>query len=247
MMSATRVGQRPPENSSFFLEPDLREPAFGLASSREIRLRDWPPASAKKFLSHAIARDPLNLLQHAQRIQLAIATADEDEAFSALLDLNIALGRHGKTLRDQMRHAAQTLLSPEQQAFLRRVQRVGCSATGRHPAAPYSVLSRGLTGKLDLVSRVETAAVQTSDPLNEADTQLRDGNVAAARTTLETALEDTPERDDIAAALLELYLRSQDLASLRSMRRRIGTPLESRDDWTIAEERLARACEPRVE
>lgn len=241
MISMTMPGHHSPENTNLLQDPGFREPAFGLEDSREVRLRDWPPASAKKFLAHAIVRKPRHLLHHTQRIGLAIVGSDRNEVFSALLDLNIALGPHGKRLRDRMRRAAHALLTSEQSVFLARVQITGCNANDRHPAAPYSVLSRGLTGKLDLVSRSVETSTQTSDPLDEADAQLMDGNVTAARTTLEHALGNTPERDDIASALLEIYVRSHDLASLRLMRARVGAPLQSRHDWITAEDRLSQA------
>lgn len=241
MISTSMAGRQVPESANLWLEPDFREAAFGLEESRELRITSWPLAQARKFLVHAIARNPRNLLQHTQRIELSIAASDASDVFSALLDLNIALGAHGKALRNRMRCAARALLTSDQSDFLMRAQDTGCSATDGHPAAPYSIFSHGLTGKLDLVVSTEIEQLQTSDPLHEAETQLRDGNLAAARTTLECALADAPERDDLASALLELYVRSQDLASLRSMRTRMGHALSNRRDWSVAEERLSQA------
>lgn len=231
-------GRNAPANGD--LRPELREPAFGLEASRDIRIRGWPHAQATKYLCHAIARNPHDLLRHAQRIELAIAASDGDGVFSALLDLNIALGPNGAALRDRMRRAALQLLTPHQLEFLVRAQTSGCRASQYHPPAPSSVLTQGLTGKLDLVSRTDVVQTQTSDPITEAETQLMDGNLNAARSTLEHALAQAPERGDIASALLELYVGSQDLGSLRSLRAQIGQALPNQHDWDAVEERLSR-------
>lgn len=220
------------------LGSEFRQPAFGLDDARDIRIRGWSSGQAGAFLCHAIARDPTHLLHHTQRIDLSIVASDGEDAFSALLDLFIALGPLGSALRKRMLSATRPLLTLAQAGFLIRSLASGCVATVQHPPASHSVLSLGVTGRLDLVERTESVTSAEADPLIDAETQIVDGNVDAARATLEAALNESPERDDLAKALIELYVRSADLKKLRATRERLGAALVNRSGWDAAEQRL---------
>jgi hypothetical protein len=214
------------------------EPAFGLDQARELHVgAQWPVGSAGAFLAHGIARNPGNLRAHVQRVLLWIEAAHPGETYAALLDLFVALGPHGQALRARLLRAAQPVLPREGAQFLLQSHRAGISGREPHPPAPGSMLSRGVTGALALVTRVHAAAA-AADPIRDADDYIAEGNVAAARVTLEEALIAEPTRPDLAGALLDIYRRTRDARALAAMRARLGHSLRIAGVWDEVEREI---------
>lgn len=223
-------------------EPPAGEPAFGLDRARDLHVGErWPAPRAGAYLAHRIARDPSNLRAHVQRILLWIEAGHPGETYAALLDLFVALGPHGGALRERMLRAARAVLPHDGAQFLMKSRSGGLSGREPHPPAPGSMLSRGVTGALALVSRVHDTAGVALDPIREADDYIAEGNVGAARTTLEEALAAEPTRPDLAGALLDIYRRTRDVVALRAMRARLGHTLRVVGVWDEVERDIANA------
>lgn len=215
------------------------EPAFGLESYTPIRISTrWSPDSAGSFLARAIAREPANLRMHVQRIALWSHTGRHDETFGAIVDLFHVLGSRGTELRTRVRDAAAPNLALEQRAYLDRCLSGSTDVLATHPNACASVLSRGITGSLDGVHRVDDTpglapapARLVSDVLAEAHDYLMEGNAEMARELLESGLRATPQRTDIAAELLSIYCHAGDARRLAAMRAELGARLTEPAAW----------------
>lgn len=158
------------------------EPAFALDRTHAL-VADPGMADerVRRHLEHAILRDPHDLRAHVQRIGVAIDHRDASHARDALIDLHLALGAQGQALRERMRTLAQPAL---------RAQVFATPAGG-------VVLQRGLTGKLDLVTRSH-AARDAADPLHEARELVLHGDLDGALDMLEAAQRSHPSRADLA-------------------------------------------------
>lgn len=132
------------------LELNVLAPAFGLLMERSLKPVHWPLDEAYCYLQHWIAANPKSLLQHVQRINLAVFSQDADKIHSALLDLYLALGKNGKEIRMEMLSLATPFLSKEQLSFYLERSLEGIAPTEVHPIASYSVLTQGVEGGFDL-------------------------------------------------------------------------------------------------
>lgn len=139
------------QSMGFNLELNFLSPAFGLLMERSLKPVRWPLDEAYRYLQHWIAANPKSLLQHVQRINLAILSQETDKVHSALLDLYLALGKNGKEIRLEMLSLARPFLSEEQLSFYLERSLEGIIPTEAHPKAPYSVLTQGIEGEFDLL------------------------------------------------------------------------------------------------
>lgn len=187
---------------------------------------------ARRHLAVRVARDPLNLQAHVQRIHLLIDQGDGPRLAGALGDLFLALGDKGQGLRRTMLERAQPHLPVETaRQFSDRLE-VGLPHTGRLPAADGSVLCRGIAGSVHMVERQRATRPAETDAIDLAIMHLEHGDIDGAREVLETALLAAPADAALTTELLDLYRRSRDEAGFLAMRERLtarGASLGS--DW----------------
>lgn len=132
------------------LNNTLVAPAFGFDEEKAIKPTTWDFSAAHKYLTHFVAQHPQALLQHVQRIHMAVMLKDSAKVHSALLDLFLVLGKKGKAIRAEMLALGMPWLSEHEQAFYFAHLNEGVQARRQHPEAPYSVLSLGLEGEMDV-------------------------------------------------------------------------------------------------
>ncbi len=198
------------------------DPAFGASMGRRL----VPDAGAwgegiADYLAHRVARVPLDLRAHVQRIVLYARAQDRGGAYAALVDLFLALADKGHALRRRMLGQVIGLLDPAQGRALHQALLSGLEITDALPVAAGSVLSRGVTGITKLVQRQNSGASQGQDPLDEARSCLEYGQVAEAQRLLEAALRQDPGREALHHELLDIYRHTRELGALRAMRRRL--------------------------
>jgi len=127
-------------------------PAFGFEDERGLKPLAWEASAAHKHLLYFLARQPTALLQHVQRINLAVLGGSQAKAHSALLDLFLVLGSKGKAIRAEMLSLVMPLLNEEQVAFYLERMESGIFPNSQHPKAVYSIFSQGLEGEIDAVN-----------------------------------------------------------------------------------------------
>ncbi|NJD07991.1 MAG: hypothetical protein FIA97_16085 [Methylococcaceae bacterium] len=186
-----------------------------------------------EYFAHQIARSPNNLLRHTQRIFFHFGSGDEEGLYSALLDLFMALKEKGRALRSRLLGGSKSRLSTERFDALARFVAEPVNET-ELPRGTLSVLSQGLTGILPIVSEERGPAESSRDVLVEAREHIEYFQLDEARTLLESALLDDPQRDDLQQELLALYLATNDMAGLRATRNQLAQLLDPLPEHWLA-------------
>ncbi len=149
----------PAQSVDLLLNPEsgLRsvEPLFQLAENKALYLNvaQWK-GKAADYLARRVARVPMDLRAHVQRVNVNLMHANEEGTYAAVLDLFIALGRDGKLLRRRVLHQARGTLRPLHYQALHDALDQGVSALTAMPLARRSVLSKGVIGVTTLVENL---------------------------------------------------------------------------------------------
>lgn len=140
-------------------------PEFGLAALRSIRLPDnWQNPDTATYLAHCVSRKPGDLMAHARRIALHAALPESPDLAAAVVDLFIALGDKGQSLKQHMlaRHGA-ALADSGCLVALSAAVAGNLSPHLPEVALPGSVLARPASGSFDFVRPIQE--------LSEAETR----------------------------------------------------------------------------
>ncbi|GEM_PF-5503954 len=121
-------------------------PAFGLEEEKGFKPIAWDLEAAHKHLLHFLANKPKALLQHVQRIHVAIMDEDNAKIYAALLDFCLVLGGKGQAIRAEMLSLATSFLTEEQLSFFLERAHTGVTLDAAAPSAVYSLFSLGLEG-----------------------------------------------------------------------------------------------------
>lgn len=136
----------------------------GLQLSAAARTR-VAPDEAWRWLAMRVAREPLDLRAHAQRIRLLIDCREPLRLFGAMVDLFLVLGNKGIGLRYTLLDLAREVLDPDDHAYLRAHLVGGLHPGAQLPLAQGSVITRGVIGSAALVTAVAAPRpAPTHDP-----------------------------------------------------------------------------------
>lgn len=171
---------------------------------------------AWRHFSMQIARDPLDIEAHARRVLLASRPPLTDRAFGALVDLFLALGDNGRSLRRQLLEQASAWLDPDDAHFLRLHLDTRLSRGAQLPTQRWSVLDTAVVGSLSMVG-LQRREVAQETPFQQAMSLLEYGDLAGARGMLELALLDEPDNEEVNRELLAIYQHSRDDAGKAEM------------------------------
>lgn len=178
-------------------------------------------------LAQAVAAQPAALEWHLRRIHYCYGLRDGDELYAALLDLFIFLEGRGHALRRRLLTGARDLLRPEDFSTLERSLSEGrVPQETERPSSPFSLLSEGLQGRLELVRPLSpTGSGAVRDALVEAREHIEFSQLEQARDVLEVALLRQPLREDLRQELLALYRATRDEESFVRMRENLREAL----------------------
>lgn len=171
---------------------------------------------AWRHFSMQIARDPLDIEAHARRVLLASRPPLTDRAFGALVDLFLALGDNGRSLRRQLLEQASAWLDPDDAHFLRLHLDTRLSRGAQLPTQRWSVLDTAVVGSLAMVG-LQRREVAQETPFQQAMSLLEYGDLAGARGMLELALLEEPNNEEVNRELLAIYQHSRDDAGKAEM------------------------------
>jgi hypothetical protein len=136
--------------------PTLPHPEFGLANISAIKLpKVWLDRRTADYLAHCVARNPRDLRAHARRIAVHHALADDRELAAAVIDLFIALGEKGSSLKRLLldRHADELRRANCYEPLAQAMQ-TALSPHTPQIALPASIFSRPTSGNFDIVRDV---------------------------------------------------------------------------------------------
>ena len=204
-------------------------PAFGLDDEKSLRpAACFNTLAGRRHLVARIARDPLDLRAHLQRLSLTLDAGAEDPSemiFAALLDLFLALGDKGRELREAVLKMARPQLQHADYSFLAQHLSNGLQRMDVLPMTTTSILDRAVFGNSHLVERQRaeagTEVLNPDSALDIAAMHLENGDRKSAVAVLEAALLSDFTNAAVAADLLEIYRRSRDTTSFLAMKQRL--------------------------
>ena len=229
MQSLISKNQASPDEHALLSEKKRLEPAFCIAYQGRLSLntQGWS-SKAKAFYAHAIARTPTALWLHVQRIHL-LAELEDAGIYGALVDLFLVLEDKGAPLRQRMLALAKPLLREAEYTLLQEQFK-----DARQPPlqAKNSMLTPGVSGRLNLVATRQSNQDKHEDELETAQQQLAFGQVELAQQTLEAAIIAEPAREELHHALLEIYRHSRNGDRIQTMWRQLkGTRCPAKAEW----------------
>ncbi len=178
--------------------------------------------SVVSHLAHKISRCPSDLMSHVQRIALCHEVGDSELIYGAVLDLFIALGNAGVSLRTRVLQKVVDLLTPEQLDVLQKGLISGIRSGDRLPSSRYSRLSGGVTGSTSLVDSFDGISRAEFEMIDEARDLIDSGHIELAQKLLEDALLGERNREDVSRELLGIYRHTRHKEALFSMREKLG-------------------------
>ncbi|MBS3963870.1 MAG: hypothetical protein KGZ80_05110 [Methylomonas sp.] len=155
-------------------------------------------------LTGKVARQPKDLVAHLRRVHFCFQHALADALYAALLDVVIVLDGKGQDLTRRLMAGCRGRLNAADLVHLKNLRRTPRQPVGNR----HSLFTSGVRGTFDLIENRQ-GIEHTVEPLLLARDFIEYSQLDEAMTVLETALLETPERNDIQTALAELY-RSTD-------------------------------------
>ncbi len=223
----------PLDNEGVHIDLSPLEPAF---DSGEQWLKPPPVETMDRVadhLAHKISRNPADLTSHLQRIALCHEVGDNALIYAAILDLFIALGNDGVSLRTRLLKKVMDLLEDDQRDALSKGLTQGIKAQDRVPLSRYSRLSQGVVGDTLLVEQMTSARpVVEYDTIDEARDLIDSGHIELAQKLLEESMLVERDREDISGELLGIYRHTRHGDALFAMKDQLGSaPFALEHDW----------------
>lgn len=197
------------------------DPVFTYSRAGQLDGQYGPdPVAAWRHFSALVARDPLDIEAQVRRVMLACRPPHTSQAFGSLLDLFLALGPQGRSLRQMMLDLASPWIEADEAGFLRAHLESGLVRGALLPAGTGAVLDTAVIGSTQAV-RHERAAAQTGSRVEEAISLLDHGDLPGARGLLEEVLLDDPHDETATRELLAIYHHSRDADAKAALQARL--------------------------
>jgi len=173
-----------------------------------------------------VLRKPKKLMFHLQRIYYTYSLGMDEQLYAALVDLLWILNGKGSALSHRMVKATQSRLTDIQVKTLDEY--IKTSDINLLVANKFSVCTMGVISSLDLVVRKINDELQEEyDPLIIAKDYIEYSQLDFALQTLETAVLETPNRQDLQTELLGLLKKTKDAKAFE----RIKNDLLAKTNW----------------
>ena len=219
------------------------DPAFQLSSLISFRLKvaEGHDEDVLNYLTTSIALKPQNLKLHIRRILLSFDIAQTDLLYAALVDLWLALENRGRKLFHFLLSATKNRLDKPDFDLLHSLYMAHEISPHLLPSPRMSVLSKGLSGQLNLVSysKIKENNVER-DPLVEALEYIEYSQVEQAQKVLEEGVIAEPNRIELQENLLEIYSSTLDLHSLKTMEDKLQGNVLMPDQWQEVADKIVR-------
>lgn len=182
-------------------------------------------------LVYSVTRKPKCLVNHMQRISFCFQNRLNEQLFAAIVDLFVVLNLVGQKLSWRVVLGAKSRLSSEQFNELKHYLKSDSVYATPLSGNKYSVFSKGFVGVNKMIQQIEQQ-VQTSDPLTIALDHIEYCQLEEAKTVLEEAILEQPERQDLRLELSSLYKSTGDSNRFHQMLARLSrSGVSITDDW----------------
>ncbi|MGR9052038.1 MAG: type IV pilus assembly protein FimV [Gammaproteobacteria bacterium] len=168
-------------------------------------------------LVNEIKRKPNGLRAHVRRIYWCYREQLAEALYAALVDFLIVLNHKGQALAERMVLGSGTLLLPEQQRTLNTALKARNRDMTLLTGNRFSVFSKGLEGRVQLIEKIPLSNDLEYDPLQLAEDAIHYSQLDEAMDILEDALRDEPERLPLHQTLLVLYKSTYNRARFEQM------------------------------
>ena len=214
----------------------LIEPAF-LSRLNIIESDQALGERVSKHLAHKIIRRVADLESHIQRILIYSKFQNSDAAYGALLDLFIALGDKGISIRQRMLDMVAEVIGPARYSQLLGVLERGITSDELLPCTPYSMLGGSFVGASRLVYKCSVDDVDIRPPLEEARDLVDSGMIEEGRKLLESSVLLDRGNEALNVELLEIYRHTEDADAFNRMFVELGRkPLAAIEEWNSLNE-----------
>lgn len=185
--------------------------------------------SIYEALVFKVRRQPKDLLAHWRRIYFCYQNALPDQLYAALLDLLLILNNKGRSFSQRLILGSRSLLDFAQLSSLKKAYVSLQQVQGNR----FSLFTSGLIGSPVLLEISEKMQEQL-DYLLLANDFIEYSQLEEAMTVLEAGLEKYPARQDLQAAVLQLYKSTRNQTRFQNqyeMLARSGVALIK--DWQV--------------
>ena len=171
---------------------------------------------ALEHLIYDVSKTPDKLIVHIQRIYHCYQSKLSEQLYAALIDFFIVLDGRGLLLSQRMLKGCKSVLAEQQINFLQ-------DYLTTKPSSPYflshqfSVLGKGLIGRLNLINKTVELEPQQYDPLMIARDYIEYSQLDEAKEVLELAVKEQPKRSDLQLELLDIYRSTRDVLGFQEM------------------------------
>ncbi len=210
--------------------PISTEIGFLMSGEKKLHFsQNYSKAQVIDFLANAVSRNPRDLRLHTQRLFQHLEYKDQS-VYGVLLDLFIALGSQGLSVKKRMLNLAKPFLTPEQVQIFRKTKGL-IFPDSVVPPSTYSILSLGYTGTSKLIRNItkeNTLAQQRSQstkPLRTAVAYIRKGHIESAQKLLEKAILEGNMLKQTHQKLLDIYIFTKNAKACQQIQQQINPKL----------------------
>ena len=183
---------------------------------------------------YKILRKPTKLIFHIQRIYFTYRLGMHEQLYAALIDILCVLDGKGLALSNRMVKATQSLLTEVEIKALETYFKNQNNILFLNNK--YCVCTTGVIDGHTLLIEKKSSVTDGYDPLSLARDYIEYSQLDSALKTLEEAILETPERQDLQFELLEILKQTNDIQAFKKIRNKLA---EKQWDESIEWQQLA--------
>ncbi len=168
-----------------------------------------------------VFRQPKRLIAHVQRIYFTYHHEMQEQLYAALVDFLWVLNGKGEALGQRMVYATRSLLSEQQLDVLKNY--LAKQNNELFTGNKFNLFTSGVIGSNILLSETKVALSDKHyDALDIARDYIEYSQLDAAKETLETAVLEAPDRQELQTELLELYKVTKDFQAFTDLNNQLN-------------------------
>jgi len=218
------------KNGSLAVQTDSM---FSVQEARELKLSEHQLTNERlQELTFIVAKEPLRLIAHIQRIYFCFQKDLPEQLYAALVDLLIVLHKQGAAISLRMIKGVRQKLQREQLTILSNYLSNPTADSSLLPGNPHSLFCKGLIGTNQLISKRASLLNDDADVLAVARDFITYNQLDQAQELLEQSVLTQPTSTDLQQELLELYYSLDNATDFNRMYAKLNEiGFELPDEW----------------